>query len=220
MTSRLTPLQERVLVLLAEVEPRWTLTGGGALAGVHLGHRTTRDLDLFFQGRSELEGAEREVERRLRAAGLDVDVQRAAPGFARLRVASVDEAMVLDLVAEPVPNVEPVRLVARGGVTIQVDSAHEILVNKLCALLHRSEVRDLVDVHALVSAGGDLMRALQEAPRKDGGFSPLMLAWLLRDFRVLELGAAAGMAGNTLAAVERFRLELVGRLLALTSGAP
>ena len=30
-SARLTPLQERVLVLLAEVTPPWTLTGGGAL---------------------------------------------------------------------------------------------------------------------------------------------------------------------------------------------
>ena len=52
-SSRLTPLQERVLGLLAAIRPRWTL-GGGALAGVHLGHRTTRDLDLFFHGLSQL----------------------------------------------------------------------------------------------------------------------------------------------------------------------
>jgi hypothetical protein len=28
---------------------RWTLSGGGALAGVHTQHRTTRDLDLFYR---------------------------------------------------------------------------------------------------------------------------------------------------------------------------
>jgi hypothetical protein len=48
--GRLTVLQERALVALGGIEPRWTLTGGGALAGFHTRHRVTRDLDLFFRG--------------------------------------------------------------------------------------------------------------------------------------------------------------------------
>ncbi|NOT29556.1 MAG: hypothetical protein HOP15_03800 [Planctomycetes bacterium] len=50
----MTDLQRRLLRLLAEMKPRWTLTGGGALSGVHLGHRATRDLDLFWHDLSEL----------------------------------------------------------------------------------------------------------------------------------------------------------------------
>jgi len=49
-------LQERVLRLLADVEPRWTLTGGAALAGFHTQHRATRDLDLFFRPHAALVG--------------------------------------------------------------------------------------------------------------------------------------------------------------------
>jgi hypothetical protein len=214
----LTALQERVLAILAGLEPPWTLTGGAALAGVYLGHRTTRDLDLFWHGQSELGGVEREVERGLRSAGLAVDVQQSAPAFSRLRVAGAGETVVVDLIAEPVPNVDGVLKVTREGVTIQVDSRHEILVNKLCALLHHSELRDLVDVQALLVAGGDLGRALQDAPRKDGGFSPLMLAWVLRGLRVLEIGAAAGMDAGASAQLDRFRAELVERLLAMTKG--
>ena len=59
--GRLTQMQEKVLVLLAEIEPRWTLTGGGALAAIHLGHRATRDLDLFWHGRAELGSLAAEV---------------------------------------------------------------------------------------------------------------------------------------------------------------
>jgi hypothetical protein len=47
-TSRLSSTQVAILEALAGIEPRWTLTGGAALAGFHLGHRTTRD--LFWQG--------------------------------------------------------------------------------------------------------------------------------------------------------------------------
>lgn len=52
--SRLSALQRHILRVLASMDPRWTLTGGGALAGLYLGHRETRDLDLFWHGLSAL----------------------------------------------------------------------------------------------------------------------------------------------------------------------
>jgi hypothetical protein len=48
--GRLSALQVRVLQALAALAPRWTLTGGGALAGFYLAHRQTKDVDLFFHG--------------------------------------------------------------------------------------------------------------------------------------------------------------------------
>ena len=43
----LSELQARVLVALAGIDPPWTLTGGAALVGFHLGHHTTQNLNLF-----------------------------------------------------------------------------------------------------------------------------------------------------------------------------
>ena len=45
--GKLDPLQVRVLEALSTIRPRFILGGGGALAGIHLIHRKTRDLDLF-----------------------------------------------------------------------------------------------------------------------------------------------------------------------------
>ncbi len=47
MQDRLSPLQREVLEGFFELAPGYFLTGGAALAGFHLGHRTTEDLDLF-----------------------------------------------------------------------------------------------------------------------------------------------------------------------------
>lgn len=170
MQDRLTPLQRRVLQVLASVRPPWTLTGGAALAGVHTGHRATRDLDLFWQ------------------------------------------AVVLDLVADPAPLAEPPVTVSLEGVEIQVDTKHQILVNKLCAVLSRSELRDLSDVEALLAVGGDLPRALSDAGRHDGGFSPLNLAWVLREFPVEALAKAEGMAAEAAQALETFRASFAERV--------
>jgi hypothetical protein len=45
--SLLTPLQKQVLEAFFRREQRFFLSGGAALAGFHLAHRRTHDLDLF-----------------------------------------------------------------------------------------------------------------------------------------------------------------------------
>jgi hypothetical protein len=210
--SQLTPLQERVLGLLAEMNPRWTLTGGGALAGVHLGQRATRDLDLFWHGRSELGTIRGDVVRTLERAKLAVEPVQTALAFARLRVGDGREEVLVDLVAESSPSVEQPVEATVAGVRLLVDTPHEILVNKLCTLLSRSELRDLRDVRDLLRHGGELERALADAPRKDAGFSPLMVAWILRE-RPLAAQARTDDFEQEVGELERFRDELVARLL-------
>ncbi len=51
-----------------------------------------------------------------------------------------------------------------GATTIFIDTPHQILVNKLCALLGRSEPRDVEDIYVLLQNGGDLERALRDFP--------------------------------------------------------
>jgi len=210
--SRLTPLQERILGLLAGLEPPWTLSGGAALAGVHLGLRPTRDLDLFWHGASELGAAGAEVRFRLESGGLEVRRLQAGATFQRLRVTDGGETCVVDLVAEPVAAIEREQPFEIGGARILVDTPHEILVNKLCALLGRSELRDLEDLRDLLAHGGDLERALADAPRKDGGFSPLTLAYVLRTLELERLGRAAGWKDARIAELAGVRDDLVRRL--------
>ena len=201
---------------LKSLDPPWTLTGGGALVLAYLGHRTTRDLDLFFRGCSDLGPIPAEAERLLNGAGGTARILRRYPTFAQLRVETSGDVTTIDLVATPGPNVEPAVLIEVAGETVQADSPHEILVNKLCALLSRSEVRDLFDIRALVAAGQDLERALGDAPIKDAGFSPLTAAWLLKSLD-LKAAAATGLVDEDLA---RFRDRLVERLASAADPTP
>lgn len=212
MTSRLTALQGRLLEVLAAVTPRWTLTGGAALAGFHLHHRSTRDLDLFWRGRDVLD---REVEDSIaviRGADFEVNVLQRAAGFARLQVRDTREQVIVDLVAEPVPAIEPPVEAKAGHRTIQLDSLHEILVNKLGALLHRAELRDLIDLQALLERGGDLARAMTDAARKDAGFSPVTLGWTLQSFPVHKQAEIAGLEREDVAGLVAFREQLARRV--------
>ena len=224
---RPTPLQLAVLRALEPIEPKWTLVGGGALSLVHLGHRTTRDLDLFWRDTWELGDLRSEVEAFLARAGLRSERLRSGIAFQRLVVAvgdssacpgiDVDERVVLDLVAEPgAPLMSPERVILEG-VPVQVDPEGAIVAEKLCALLSRSEIRDLVDVRALLARGHSLADAARLAPKRDGGFSAPTLAWVLRTLDVPALASRSGepWSAEQVAELARFRDELVDQLVGL-----
>jgi len=211
--SRLGPLQDRILEILADMEPRWTLLGGAALAGFHLDHRTTRDLDLFWRPMEELGHLIEDIEERLRLAGLTVDVIRRSQAFAQLRVADDNDSVILDLVAEPSEPFTPPEEVQFGNAAIQIASRRELLATKLCSLLHRSEIRDLMDVKELLRTGSSLSQALADAPLVDSGFSALTLAWVLRSFEIIALATAAGISDVQASELETFRRKLTDQLL-------
>lgn len=207
--SRLTPLQVEVLEAFFRREQGFFLTGGAALAGFHLGHRETHDLDLFTLVGPLTDGAEalRDLTREI---GARCEETRTAPEFRRFVLSRGDESVVVDLVVERAPQ-----LVAdKPSVgSIRLDPPEEILANKLCALLGRAEIRDLVDVRALEEAGLSLERALEAGQRKDGGLTPAQLAWVLSQ---ISIGDEARIPGGGAAPdLRRYLQDLIDRLVVL-----
>lgn len=212
MQTKLSSLQVTLLQRLAELEPRWTLVGGAALAGFHLGHRETRDLDLFWRGHSHLAMLPQQARALVCAAGLRFDTLQTTPSFVRARVSGEEQTVIVDLVANPSLALDADERHCLGSVELLVASRHAILVDKLCALLGRMELRDLIDVAALLASGGELERALRDAPLEDGGFSALTLAWLLRSFEPQQLAPGAGIDAETAEQLTHFRDQLIERL--------
>lgn len=206
----------RVLALLAGIEPSWCLTGGAALAGVHTRHRSTRDLDLFWRNRSDLKGLTPAVIEAIEESGLEVEKLHSSRTFQRLRVCSGEESLVVDLVADAVPAIDPPAEACLEGIAFAIDSAHDILVNKLCTLIERAELRDLDDVRALLDSGGNLQQALADAPRKDGGFSPLTLAWLLKELPIESMARQEGRSAEETERLQRFRSHFIDLLATAT----
>jgi predicted nucleotidyltransferase component of viral defense system len=215
--SKLSALQVRILLELAGMQPPWTLTGGAALSGFHLKHRTTRDLDLFWRDKVEMALVARDVQDRLQRVGLRVDVVQSAATFQRVNVSDPSGSCVVDLVAELVSAIEPPRSETLADRTFQIDTPHEILANKLCALVSRSELRDLMDVRALTESGGDLERALLDAPKKDSGFSPLTLAWTLKHLPVAALARGSAMNESEIEEWVGYQRALSERILDLSA---
>ncbi len=113
----------------------------------------------------------------------------------------------MDLIREYVVQMSPEKLIIGN---IRVDPPEEIMANKLCALLSRSEIRDLVDVRALELAGYKLEDALTAAQAKDRGLPPAQLAWVLSQ---IEFGSDMIQPGDVSAQELRAYLaELIIRL--------
>jgi hypothetical protein len=175
LNSRLGKLQLDFLQAFFSRERRFFLTGGAALAGFHLGHRETHDLDLFTLEDVVEEGAG-VIADLAREMGATVESIQTSPDFRRQILTLGSEAVVIDLVHERVPQV--VNNKPLIGI-IRIDPPEEILANKLCALLGRAEIRDLVDVRALEISGFSVDSALSAAARKDAGLTPAQLGWVL-----------------------------------------
>lgn len=173
--SKLGPLQQKFLQAFFSREKRFFLTGGAALVGFHLGHRETNDLDLFTlmdvmkEGSSAVAEAAREM-------GATLESIQTSPDFRRYILTLESEAIVIDLIRERVAQIIADKPVI--GI-IAIDPPEEILANKLCALLGRAEIRDLVDVRALEIAGYTIESALPAAASKDAGLTPGQLSWVL-----------------------------------------
>ena len=182
VNSRLTPLQREILGAFFQRENRFFLTGGAALSGFYLGHRETHDLDLFTLT-DALDDGVALVGEIAREVGASFESIQTAPDFRRLLVRRGSEALIVDLVRERAPQLALEKALVEG---IRVDSPEEILANKLCALLSRSEIRDLVDVRALEEAGYGLEDSIAAAAQKDAGLTPAQLGWVLGQMKLGE----------------------------------
>jgi hypothetical protein len=173
--STLGPLQQKFLQEFFSIEKRFFLTGGAALAGFYLGHRETHDLDLFTLMDVMTEGSSA-VAKVAREMGARLESIQTSPDFRRYILTLESEAIVIDLIRERVAQIVADKPMIG---LVSVDPPEEILANKLCALLGRAEIRDLVDVRALEALGYPVESALAAAALKDGGLTPGQLSWVL-----------------------------------------
>ena len=206
-TSPLTALQREVLSRFFRRERGFRLSGGGALAGYHLQHRPTDDLDLFTTTHEALQRGPDLIREIANELGAQYEALRDAPTFKRVAIDTGADAVVIDLVLDNSARFDPTTDEIDGVI---VDSAREILANKLTTLVGRQEERDLVDVFFLEQSGYRVESALAGAAAKDGGCTPSTLAWLLTDFPIPPDEKLP--KGVTRAALQVWRDELVVRL--------
>jgi len=143
--ERLYPLQDALLAAFARVETGFYLTGGTAASRGYLNHRFSDDLDLFVNDDPQF-GLW--TDRLVTAAGAADPTWQVHVGLRDARfVRFVVGAGAVDLKVELVNDVPShVGQVTAHPVLGRLDSAENILANKLTALADRQEPKDLADI--------------------------------------------------------------------------
>ena len=143
-------------------------------------------------------------------AKLIVERLRTSSDFRRFLLTRGSESLVVDLVRDRSPQIDEEKPEIHG---IRVDSTREIMANKLCTLLSRAELRDLVDVRALDRKGLSIEEHLPLAAKKDAGLTAAQLAWVLSQ---IEIGDDATPPGGVSATeLQSFVKSLIRRLTAM-----
>jgi hypothetical protein len=139
----LTDFQSRVLSAIAGARNADSYLAGAA--ALHLdatGLRYSNDLDLFHTTAAAANAAFSTDADTLRAAGWDVVVDTQYPGFVKARVTDGTETTEIDWAHESAWRFLPLVPLDGGGVMLH---PIDLAVNKLVALAHRREPRDVVD---------------------------------------------------------------------------
>lgn len=138
------PFQDEVLKLISQVETGFYLSGGTAASRGYLHHRYSDDLDFFVNDQPEFTlWAERVLQVLQTGGAWQLEIVSRYERFVRLNLIRPEIALKLEFINDVPARVGPVSLHPVLG---KLDSAENILANKLTALLAREEPKDLADV--------------------------------------------------------------------------
>jgi hypothetical protein len=113
------------------------LAGGAALSGAFLGHRLSRDIDLFVHDAESHRELVRSLPEIARRSNATVMVLRDAASHVRARLHAGAHDLDLDLVHESLPDLDEPVVVE----SIIVESLRDLRASKLTCILSRTEPR-------------------------------------------------------------------------------
>lgn len=142
--NTLYPFQDQVLRLITDLDTGFYLTGGTAASRGYLHHRFSEDLDFFVNYDDRFEGWINQIARALsQQNGWKTDVLSKQEHFVRMMLHRPDVTLKLEFV-----NDVPFRIgdVVTEPTLGKLDTAENILANKVTAALGRDEPKDLADI--------------------------------------------------------------------------
>lgn len=177
-TQTLYPFQDKVIRIIAGLETGFYLTGGTAASRGYLHHRFSDDLDFFVNDQADFAlWSDRIIQGLHSANAWTVEILSRYDRFVRLNLVQPDAALKLEFI-----NDVPSRVgdIVTHPVLGKLDSAENILANKLTALISREEPKDLADVWGFCCQMNlSLTQAISGAQGKAAGIFPADLSRVL-----------------------------------------
>ena len=176
--SQLYPFQDQVLRVITTTDTGFYLTGGTALSRGYLNHRFSDDLDFFVNDDPNFGlWADRILQGLSRSAEWERQVIQREERLARLTLIQAEINLKIDLVNDVPSRVGEAWLHPILG---RIDTAENMLANKITAVLDRTAPKDLADIWGLCCQKGlSLKEAIAGAQGKAAGVFPVDLARVL-----------------------------------------
>lgn len=169
-------LQDSVLGEIFTSETDFYLTGGTCLHRFHVPRRYSEDLDLFCSEPNLFREQARAVLKALHAMAMEISLQVDTRDFIRILF---NQTLKIDLVND--------RLVHHGSYDrspqgFRIDNIHNILTNKITAIIGRDEPKDVFDLLTIAGAVEvDWSEAVSRA-REKAFFEPDYFLYRLETF--------------------------------------
>lgn len=172
------PFQDEVLDIINRVDTGFYLTGGTAASRGYLDHRYSDDLVFFVNDDPDFTLWTGRIIQALNTSGdWQLEIISRHDRFVRLNLIRPDLVLKLECIND-VPS--RVGKVSSHPVLGRLDSAENILANKLTALLSREEPKDMADVWGFCCRMGlSIQQAISGAQGKAAGIFPADLARVL-----------------------------------------
>jgi len=176
--QKLYPFQDEVLKVINHLETGFYLTRGTAASRGYLNHRYSDDLDFFVNDEPDFVlWVERVIQALSLGKNWDLEILSRYDRFVRLNLSQSELALKLEFIND-VPS--RVGEVIHHPTLGRLDTAENILANKLTALLTREEPKDLADVWGFCyQMNLSLEAAISGATGKAAGIFPADLSRVL-----------------------------------------
>ncbi len=141
-------IQREILLKLIEndeIEKNFFLTGGTALSVFYLSHRKSEDLDLFTKEEINLNGISSWIKLNFSNYASILNI---SPNYLSYNVSSIKIDFVIDITSIDCKR-ETFKF--ENGKSLKIDCIENIASNKLCAIISRIEIRDLVDFYFIMN---------------------------------------------------------------------
>lgn len=172
------PFQDEVLRLITPLKTGFYLTGGTAASRAYLQHRFSEDLDFFVNNDNRFgDWIDQVILTLSQQPAWQTNVLTKQDSFTRLMITQANTTLKLEFV-----NDVPFRVgqVTTHPVLGKLDTAANILANKVNAALDREEPKDLADIWGFCTQMGlSIQEAISGAQRKAAGLFPLDFARVL-----------------------------------------
>lgn len=176
--ARLYPLQDAVLQRVNALDTEFYLSGGTASSRGYLHHRFSDDLDLFVNDDPRFElWTSRAIQVLAHNPAWTVVVNLREKRFVRLTVEHAGAALKVEMINDVPAHTGGIWLHPQLG---RLDSAENILANKITALIDRSDPKDFADIWGFCSQMQlSLTSAITNADSKAAGIFPVEVARIL-----------------------------------------